>query len=217
MDIADADGLANATFSYQWLADDTAIEGVTGATYTLTDGEEGKAIKVRVTFSDDAGHEEALTSAATTAVAAKPNSPATGQPTTSGTTQVGEELTVVSSDIADAEGLDNVTFGYQWIRVDGGADADIDGATNATYELQDSDEGKAVKVRVTFTDDAGYADTLTSAATADVAARTNQRGHRCPDGRRHGTGRADADGGHIRHCRRGRPGQCDLRLPMDSR
>ena len=173
-DIADADGLENVAYSYQWLADDTAIEGATGARYTLTDDEEGKAIKVRVTFSDDAEHEEALTSAATTAVAATPNSPATGQPTISGTAQVGEELTVDTSDIADAEGLDNVTFGYQWVRVDGGADADIDGATNATYELQDSDEGKAVKVRVTFTDDAGYAETLTSAATADVAARPNR-------------------------------------------
>ena len=168
-DIADADGLANATFSYQWLADDTAIEGATGARHTLTDGEEGKAIKVRVSFTDDAGHKETVTSAATAAVAAKPNSAATGQPTISGTGQVGEELTVDTSDIADANGLDNATFSYQWLA----DDTAIEGATDATYTLAAADEGKAVRVRVSFTDDVGHAEALTSAATTAVAAKPN--------------------------------------------
>ena len=66
----DADGLDNATFSYQWLADDAYISGATGSTYTLADADEGKAIKVRVSFTDDAGNEETLTSAATDAVSA---------------------------------------------------------------------------------------------------------------------------------------------------
>ena len=34
-----------------------------------------------------------------------------------------------------------------------------------------ADQGKTIKVRVTFSDDAGYAESLTSAATTDVAAR----------------------------------------------
>ena len=38
---------ANATFSYQWLADDADISGATNATYTLADTDEGKAIKCR--------------------------------------------------------------------------------------------------------------------------------------------------------------------------
>ena len=69
--IADEDGLENATFSYQWLADDTNIAGATGDTYTLADADEGKAMKVAVNFTDDAGHEESLTSLATDAVAAR--------------------------------------------------------------------------------------------------------------------------------------------------
>ena len=74
--IADADGLANATFSYQWLADDTDVAGATGSTYTLTDSEESKAITVQVSFTDDADNEETLTSAATAAVAgAQPTEP----------------------------------------------------------------------------------------------------------------------------------------------
>ena len=60
--IADADGPDNAVFSYQWLADGSDIEGATGSTYTLADVDDGKAITVRVSFTDDAGNEEALTS-----------------------------------------------------------------------------------------------------------------------------------------------------------
>ena len=165
--IADADGLANATFSYQWLADDADINGATGSTYTLTDSDEGKAVKVEVSFTDDAGNHETLTSEATdAAAAAQTNSPATGAPTISGTAQVGETLTADTSGIADADGLSNVQYEYQWIA----DDADISGATNATYTLADADEGKAVKVEVSFTDDANNEESLTSAATEAVAA-----------------------------------------------
>ena len=74
--VADEDGLDNATFSYQWLSSkDTEIQGATNSTYTLADADEGKAIQVRVTFTDDAGNEESLTSAATAAVAAAPPPP----------------------------------------------------------------------------------------------------------------------------------------------
>ena len=166
--IADADGLTNATFSYQWLADDTDITGATGSTYTVAAADEGKAIKVEVSFTDDVGNDESLTSAATDAVAAAPtpNSPATGAPTINGTAQVGETLTANTSGIADADGLSNVQYEYQWLA----DDSDISVATNATYTLADTDEGKAIKVEVSFTDDAGNEESLTSAATDAVAA-----------------------------------------------
>ena len=163
--IADENGLENVTFSYQWLADDDAIAGATGSTHTLADADEGKAIKVQVSFTDDAGNDETLTSAATDAVAATPNSPATGAPTIGGTIQVGETLTADTSGIADADGLDNAAFTYQWLA----GDSDISGATGSTYALADADEGKAIKVKVSFTDDGGNDETLTSAATEAVA------------------------------------------------
>ena len=84
--IADADGLTNVSYSYQWLSSrDTEIDGATSSTYTLQASDEGKVIAVRVSFTDAAGNEETLTSAATAAVEARPNSPATGEPTISGT------------------------------------------------------------------------------------------------------------------------------------
>ena len=169
--IADADGLTNVSFTYQWLADDTDIAGASGSTYTLTDSEESKAIKVEVSFTDDAGNDETLTTAATDAVAAAstPNSPATGAPTISGTIQVGETLTADTSGVSDADGLSSVQYEYQWLA----DDSDISGATNATYTLVAADEGKVIKVRVSFTDDADNEETLTSAATGAVDARPN--------------------------------------------
>ena len=165
--ISDADGLTNATFSYQWLSSlDAEIGGATSSTYTLQASDEGKAIQVQVSFTDDAGNDESLTSEATDPVAAatQPNSPATGAPTISGTAQVGETLTVDTSSIADTDGLENASFGYQWLA----GDSDISGATGSTYTLADADEGKAIKVQVSFTDDAGNDEALTSAATATV-------------------------------------------------
>ena len=271
--ISDADGLTGVTFSYQWVSYDgnayTDIQGATDSTYTLVSADEGKAIKVRVSFTDDAGYEESLTSAllgserpyglnasesdgavvltwqlpagwpysstfqilrnrpelgetgplvhvrytdtGTTAYTdrdVKPgvlyvyrvkgvdtfgfpqeasdpveirteestpveNNPATGAPTISGNAQVDETLTADTSRISDAEGLDNAAFTYQWIRNDGSTDADIAGATNSTYAVDADDEGKAIKVRVSFTDDAGNEETLTSAPTARVASSSN--------------------------------------------
>ena len=54
--IADADGLDTVTFGYQWLADDVAIAGASGSGYTLTSAEQGQAITVTVSFTDDPVH-----------------------------------------------------------------------------------------------------------------------------------------------------------------
>ena len=178
-DIADADGLSGATFTYQWIANDgtadTDKQDATDSTYTLVAADEGKTIKMRVSFTDDAGNGETLTSAVTAEVAARPNSPATAAPTISGTTQVGEALTADTSGIGDADGLTNVSYSHQWIRNDGSSDTSITDATDSTYTLVDADEGKTIKVRVSFTDDDGYAESLTSTATEAVSFAVHQQ------------------------------------------
>ena len=55
-------------FSYQWLADDAGTAGATSSAYTPQSSDIGKVIKVRVTFNDDSGYEESLTSEGTAAV-----------------------------------------------------------------------------------------------------------------------------------------------------
>ena len=308
--ITDADGLSGTTFSYQWVANDgnsdTDITGATGSTYSLAASDDGKALKVRVAFTDDAGFDETLTSAPTAAVAAAEpdeppaqpqgltgtvaydavsltwddpddatitgyqilrrdtalhdigdfqahvddtgsaaaayvdkdvsperryvyrikarnvaglsvqshyfradtpsapvqNSPATGTPIITGTAQVGETLTADTTGIADADGLSSVTFSYQWISNDGTTDTDIVGAAGSAYSLADSDDGKALKVRVSFTDDSNNEETLTSAATATVEAAPNSPGDGRAHHHRHSSGGGDADGGHYGHRRR---------------
>ena len=97
---------------------------------------------------------------------AQTNTEAAGAPTISGTAQVDKTLTASVSDISDADGLDDASFDYQWVR----GSADIAGATDSSYTLVSADEGERIKVRVSFTDDAGNAESLTSAATDAVAA-----------------------------------------------
>ena len=103
------------------------------------------------------------------------NTPAAGAPTITGTAQVGQTLTAVTTAIMDADGLNNVSYTYQWIRVDGGAETNIAGAMASTYTLVTADQGKTIKVKVRFTDDASNPETRTSAATAVVVAARRPR------------------------------------------
>ena len=93
-----------------------------------------------------------------------------GAATISGAPQVGQTLTAVTTGIRDPDGLTTANYMYQWIRVDGGTEADISSANSSTYTLLAADLGKTIKVRVTFTDDASNAETRTSVATATVIA-----------------------------------------------
>ena len=163
--IEDADGRTGATFSYQWLAADVEIAGATDPTYTLVADDASKAIKVRVSFTDDWEYEEVLTSAAATDTD-RPNTPATSAPIIHGTAQVGETLMADTSGIDDADGMSGAVFSYQWLA--GGVD--IAGATDLTYTLVDDDAGLTIKVQVSFFDDKNNPETLTSAATAAVLA-----------------------------------------------
>ena len=88
------------------------------------------------------------------------NSPATGGPGIIGSLLAGETLTATTEHIEDEDGLTGAVFAYQWIR----SDTDIEGAISSTYTMTDDDEGKAIQVRVTFSDDAGNEESLTSYA-----------------------------------------------------
>ena len=95
------------------------------------------------------------------------NQGATGAPTITGTASVHQTLTAETTDIGDADGLTRASFSYQWIRVDpDGSESDISGAVSSTYKLTNDDEGKRLKVRVSFDDDNDNPELLTSAATA---------------------------------------------------
>ena len=98
------------------------------------------------------------------------NREATGAPTITGTPKVGETLTAHSSGISDPDGNANATYSYQWIASDGTVDSDIDGAIHGTYSPAYDQVGNFIKVRASFSDDAGFLESRTSAATTEVEA-----------------------------------------------
>ena len=147
----------------------------TAQTVTVTAGDDADTANDAVTLthsaaSTDTGYEGISIDGVAVTVTDNDTAPATGAPTITGTAQVGQTLTAVTTGIMDADGLTSPTYTYQWIRVDGTDDADIASANSSTYILVDADLGKTLKVRVTFADDLGHTETLTSAATATVGA-----------------------------------------------
>ena len=101
--------------------------------------------------------------------------PAEGAVTISGTAQVGQTLTADPSGITDTDGLTTATYTYQWLRVDADSvsnETNI-GANAATYTPVAADVGKQIKVQVSFTDDRGHVETVTSDATVTVTGNGN--------------------------------------------
>ena len=172
--IDDADGMTHVSFSYQWIrrdgTTDTDIDGATSSSYTIVAADGGKTIKVRVSFNDDAGNPETLTSAPTAIVSGQPNSDPTGLPTISGTTQVGQKLTVNTSGISDADGLTNVKYGGTWTAGEGYLRVLIGQGKDLSYTVSRRDAGMTLDISVNFEDDAGKRHFLDSAKTAVVAA-----------------------------------------------
>lgn len=157
--LSDADGLG--TFSYQWLRDGSAIVGANAATYTLDDADVGTAIALQVSYTDGHGSAEQVTSGATASVANINDLP-TGNVSVLGTAVSGQTLSLDLSALTDADGLG--TLSYQWLR-DGVA---VVGATNAGFTLTDTDIGAVMSAQISYTDDQGSAELVTSLTSAAV-------------------------------------------------
>ena len=96
------------------------------------------------------------------------NSPAAGAPVITGVTSpltVGTTLSVSTSAISDSNGLNRVSYRYQWRR----SGSDISGATGSTYTVGQADVGSTISVRVSFQDDLGHHESLTSRPTTAVS------------------------------------------------
>ena len=160
---------AKAGESYLTWTDLTGNAFPTDPSHTITGLRDGEAykVKVRASYAGTSGDwSDDVTITVTETVS---NTPATGLPVIGGTVQVGQTLTVDTSGIADMNGMVNATLSYQWVSSDGATDTDIAEATTSRYVLTDGDQGRVIKVQVTFTDDAGHAESRTSDTTLTVA------------------------------------------------
>ena len=178
--IRDADGLSNPRYIYRWGRVDgatkvTIIETIS-PTYLLTRDDIGKKIEVYVSFHDDAGVRRLLVSdqfPSSGTIRNKANIQPTGRPALSGTYQVGHTLTADTSGIGDRDGLTSPGYTYQWERQVSGVYTDIADATQMVYTLSPADQGKRVRVQVTFTDDDENVHTLESSPSGVVQAQTS--------------------------------------------
>ena len=179
--VDDIDNLPDSpTFTYQWIrvssgGNEADIFGATNYRYTPVQADVGGTIKVRVSFSDRRSNAEEQTSRASLRVVPAVNRAATGKPTIAGPVplRVTHTLTASTSSIRDPDGVTGVTFEYQWVVVDRGSEILIPGATEASYVLGSHEEGKTVKVRVSFTDNNRNAETVVSDESADVGSAPN--------------------------------------------
>ena len=144
-------------------------QDVTGTTTTITGLTADTQYEVQVRATNAEGDSDWSAPPGSGRTNSPTNTAVAGAPTITGTAQVGQTLTAATTGITDTNGLTSPTYTYQWIRVNG-TEADITDANSSTYILVAADLGKTIKVRVTFDDDGGNTEMLTSEATATVVA-----------------------------------------------
>ncbi|MCG8611268.1 MAG: DUF4214 domain-containing protein [Pseudomonadales bacterium] len=157
--VTDDDGLG--TFFYTWLRDGEVISDAKSSTYTLEDEDVGSTLSVVVKYEDGHGTEETLRSEST-AVVTNENDAPEGNVVIQGSATENVSLLAFVDNISDGDGLG--TFSYQWYR-DG---TEVKGATSSTYKLGDDDVDKSMTVTVSYTDQNGTFESLTSTATESV-------------------------------------------------
>lgn len=169
----DADGIDSRTLVYSWQTERNAGSWATigtGVAFTPGDEAVGARLRVVATFLDGDGVAESVTSAPTEPVA-NVNDPPTGRPILGDTTpSEGSPVTAHTGTIADPDGLAGVTFGYRWQEDAGAGFTDIGGATSQTFTPTRAQVGRPLRVVVSFTDNHGTAEAVTSLHSSPVTA-----------------------------------------------
>jgi hypothetical protein len=159
-------------YAYQWEDCDsvgencTDISEATASSYTLVGSDVGHTLRVVVTATNTGGSTPAISVA--TAVIKAPVTPPpanTVLPMISGTTTQGQ---VLSSTTGEWSG-NPTDYAYQWqdCNSSGKSCSNVSGATNASYNLAESDVGHRLRVVVTATN-AGGMTPASSAASATI-------------------------------------------------
>jgi Ca2+-binding RTX toxin-like protein len=141
-----------------------------GPTFTPGDGEAGLRLRVRGIYKDANGVLEEVFSAPTAAVT-NINDPPVGTVLISDTTPTETQPLTATNAFTDADGVTAAVFAYQWQQsaVGGGTTfTDIAGATTQIFTPTQNQVNRQLRVVVSYTDDNGTNETVTSAATTVV-------------------------------------------------
>ncbi|MEF8699739.1 MAG: VCBS domain-containing protein [Candidatus Accumulibacter sp. UW20] len=190
--VTDAD--TAGTPSYQWQTSSDAgstwtdVPGTRAqaSTFTLTQAEVGKLVRVQAFFTDAGGHAESPVSPATAAIA---NVNDVGTVLITGNIAEGQVLTAT---VSDADGLTGVTINYQWWSSTNGTDwSTIGGATSREFVTTSNEGGKYMRVVASYTDEQNSIETPLASTVSKITA-----GARAPVGV-NDTGAATEKGGTL--------------------
>lgn len=121
-------------------------------TYVLRQADAGFRIRSQVLARNVDGQDTATSNPTAVVTTARPVN--TTEPSISGTAAVGNRLQANRGQWA---GNQPITYAFQWLRCSAQGDncSEIQGANDTDYEVQDSDTGRTIRVRVTARNDRG--------------------------------------------------------------
>ena len=154
--VFDLDGTGSISYKWQSSSDGTSWSDIgAGGTLALTATQVGKVIRVIASFVDGRGTTESFYSSTTVAIKGLNKLP-TGTVTISGAFNPGETVTA-SNNLADADGIGSITYQWQsstdlinWSLV----------TTGSSLSLTDVLIGKFVRVKASYTDTLGTAESV---------------------------------------------------------
>lgn len=170
--LVDADGMNAVDYQWQASSDGTTWDPLADATTNrllLDETLVGLRLRVLASYTDGQGTAEAVTSAATTAVANVNDRPS-GSVTVGGIPEAGMTL-AVDDFLADADGLGTVA--YQWQSSSNGTTWTNLGSGN-TWTLTAAQVDLRIRVVASYIDGHGTAESVVSSATAAVGLAMNR-------------------------------------------
>jgi hypothetical protein len=140
-------GNGSGTATWQWIRDESTNIGTNSNTYTVAAADEGKTIKVQVSFADQKSSRTSTATGVVTVVPSDNRSELTGTVTIDNMSpQIGDTLTAAYSD-----GNGTGTATWQWIR---GESTNI-GTDSEEYTVVEADWGQTIRAQVSFSGQKG--------------------------------------------------------------
>ena len=163
----DPNGQGSGGYSYQWQASGdgglswSAI-GTNASSLVLSNAEEGRAVRLKVAYTDAANFAETVFTAAQSVAFVNDGQ---ARFSLTGTGAVGQPITA-SETQADPDG--DGTFAYKWQAQAsaGGAWQAITGADSTSFVPASAQQGQSLRLQVNYQDRQGFAETVYSATVA---------------------------------------------------
>ena len=143
------------SYSWQTTSDNSTWNEVgTSSTYTILAADDNKSIRCAVSYTDNQGFNEVVNTHSVKVI----NDSGDASFSIVGTKSVGNYLSI-KTDSQDPDGTG--TLSYQWqSSSDGSTWSNV--STNSTYRLQYIDSDKYYKATISYTDDDGFSETITT-------------------------------------------------------